>query len=291
MFRRADWLALHFRARVQSGMALNHVLALLCGLLLMAYSEFVAQPLLMAAMLGLFAVGASVSWVGRRRSWHRRYLDYRVLAEGLRVQFYWSIAGVPNVQHVRFAYDSFLQKQDMDLGWIRHTMRGVALSDGRPPPPGGLDWVVRHWVGDGGDIGQLGYFRRRTIEREGTFRTTERLGTASLWLSLGAAVVLLLAGHRLDPFSGKLLLVTAGVAALFAGIRESFAHKRADKELIKQYRFMARVFASAYDRLAREPDPSRRRQVLEALGDAALQEHAEWILVHRERPLEQARWS
>ncbi|MGH8494573.1 MAG: hypothetical protein ACREVN_00380 [Gammaproteobacteria bacterium] len=29
-----------------------------------------------------------------------------------------------------------------------------------------------------------------------------------------------------------------------------------------------------------------KRQILHALGDAALDEHAEWILMHRERPLE-----
>ena len=33
--------------------------------------------------------------------------------------------------------------------------------------------------------------------------------------------------------------------------------------------------------------PTLQRQVLEALGEAALEEHAEWILMHRERPLEQ----
>jgi hypothetical protein len=81
--------------------------------------------------------------------------------------------------------------------------------------------------------------------------------------------------------------VTTGVAALFAGVREAYSYKLADKELIKQYRFMARVFGNAAERLAGETSTLRQRQVLEALGDAALGEHAEWILMHRERPLEQ----
>jgi len=56
--------------------------------------------------------------------------------------------------------------------------------------------------------------------------------------------------------------------------------------LIKQYRFMSRVFSIASVKLASDPDPARQRQVLQALGEVALEEHAEWILMHRERPLE-----
>jgi len=243
----------------------------------------------MAATLALFATGALVAWLGQRRSWHRRYLDYRVLAEGLRVQAYWAIAGVPSSRRMRFAYDSFLQKQDVELGWIRHAMRGLAVGDEPSSGTAGLRWVVANWVGDGGDIGQAGYFRRRTIEREQRYRLTERVGQASLALSLACASVLLLGGHLLSPFTGKLLLVLAGVAALFAGVREAYSHKRADKELIKQYRFMARIFDRAAALLAGSRGEDEQRRVLEALGEAALEEHAEWILMHRERPLETGR--
>ncbi len=287
LFRRADWLALHFRKRVHHSMLLLHVLAVLSGMLLMIYSEFISHPLLMGSILMLFATGASVSWLGNRRCWHRRYLDYRVLAEGLRVQAYWSIASVPSSYRVRFAYDSFLQKQDVELGWIRHAMRAVSLGGERRASNAGLRWVVEHWVGDGGAVGQLGYFRRRTADRERKYRHTTGLGRASLLLSLACALTLLIFGVWFDALTVKLLLVTTGVAALFAGVREAYSHKLAHKELIKQYRFMTRVFANASGRLTRDTSASKQRQVLEALGEAALEEHAEWILMHRERPLEQ----
>jgi hypothetical protein len=288
LYARADWLALHFRRRVQHSLLLVHTLAVVTGLLLMVYSEFDAERGLLAAVLGLFALGYAVARIGQRRDWHRRYLDYRVLAEGLRVQCYWTLAGVPAAQRVRFAYDSFLQKQDVELGWIRHVMRSVDLGGQAAGSDAGLDWVVANWVGDGGEAGQLGYFRRRCAERERKHRLTERVGRASLMTSLGSAIVLLAAAPRLGALANWLLVLTA-VAALFAGVREAYAHKRADKELIKQYRFMDRVFAGAAQRLAATTDRARRRQVLEALGQAALEEHAEWILMHRERPLEHQR--
>jgi len=288
MYARADWLAMHFRRRVHQSLLLVHILAVLTGLLLMVYSEFDAGRELVAAVLVLFALGVSVVKLGEHREWHRRYLDYRVLAEGLRVQCYWSIAGVPAAHRVRFAYDSFLQKQDVELGWIRHAMRAVNLGGGAYPAgsDAGLQWVVRNWVGDGGAVGQLGYFRRSSAARERKYRHTEAIGRASLLLSLGSALALLFALAVLPPHAARWLLVLTGVAALFAGVRAAYSHKLADKELIKQYRFMSRVFAGAAQRLAADHAPLAQRKVLEALGDAALEEHAEWILMHRERPLE-----
>jgi hypothetical protein len=49
---------------------------------------------------------------------------------------------------------------------------------------------------------------------------------------------------------------------------------------------MGKVFANAQRLLEGSQDPQFRRRVLMAVGNAALEEHAEWILMHRERPLE-----
>ena len=49
---------------------------------------------------------------------------------------------------------------------------------------------------------------------------------------------------------------------------------------------MAKVFGNAGRLLENAPDIRFQRRVLKAVGTAALEEHAEWILMHRERPLE-----
>lgn len=74
-----------------------------------------------------------------------------------------------------------------------------------------------------------------------------------------------------------------GVLPLIAGVAEAYAQRKADRELIKQYQFMRIVFANARARLDAATSDSEHREVLQGLGDAALSEHAEWILVHRER--------
>jgi hypothetical protein len=99
-------------------------------------------------------------------------------------------------------------------------------------------------------------------------------------------LALLLAGGRLPESTQQQLLLAMGLLPLLAGIREAYSYKKADKELIKQFRFMARLFASCRQRLDRSRDEHEVRHLLRALGAACLEEHAEWILLHRDRPLE-----
>jgi hypothetical protein len=49
---------------------------------------------------------------------------------------------------------------------------------------------------------------------------------------------------------------------------------------------MSRIFKNARRKLNEAANDNQRLQILRALGNAALDEHAEWILIHRERPLE-----
>ena len=49
---------------------------------------------------------------------------------------------------------------------------------------------------------------------------------------------------------------------------------------------MRRLFESCRWRLDLAADDDEARHLLRALGCACLEEHAEWILLHRERPLE-----
>ena len=86
-----------------------------------------------------------------------------------------------------------------------------------------------------------------------------------------------------------MLVALMAVLSVLAAVREAYAYRKADKELIKQYRFMQRIFASASAALATTQTAADQRDILRELGEAALAEHAEWTLMHRERPLEQGK--
>jgi len=287
--RVADWLAIHFQKRISLGLIAIHSIAVLVGLIFIVYSEFDGLDFLVNFFLFAFLAGFLVFKIGERRQWHRKHLDYRALAEGLRVQFYWSLAGVIDVQSAEFAYDNFLQKQDVDLGWIRHVMRNVSLSRSRDqvPQEAWVEWVIEQWVGDkSGQTGQLAYYQRKELEKATRFRRTTLLGRVALWVGVLTAIALAIAGTDLSDMQKNWLLVLMGILPLIAGVRDAYSHKKAEKELIKQYRFMGGILANARRLLDSSDDADFRRRVLRALGNAALEEDAEWILMHRERPLE-----
>ena len=288
-FRVADGLAIHYQRRVFSSLRALHVMAILMGLVFLVYSEFDGPDYMVLVFLAMFFAGVALYLIGSNHEWHRKYLDYRTLAEGLRVQLYWNLTGVVEKEWAGFAYDHFLLKQDPDLGWIRHVMRQASMYRlrGVAPDVRWLDWVIRQWVGGRSEKqGQLSYYTRKERENSARFRRTQRLGTLCLWVGIGTAVVLVLLGGRLDDQQKNLLLVLMGVLPLVAGVWDAYSHKKAEKEQIKQYGFMRRVFTKAHSLLAGSNDVEFQRQVLRAVGQAALDEEAEWLLIHRERPLE-----
>jgi hypothetical protein len=285
----ADWLAIHFQKRVSGSLIATHSIAVVVGLVFILYSELDGFTYLVNVFLLAFLTGYIIYKIGERRHWHRKYLDYRALAEGLRVQFYWSLAGVIDMRSAEFAYDNFLQKQDVDLGWIRHVMRNLSLTRSREqtPSPEWLGWVIEEWVGDeSSGSGQLAYYQRKQSEKAKRFKMTTMLGTLALGIGIVIALILAVFGNDISDFQRQALLVMMGTFPLIAGVRDAYSYKRAEKELIKQYRFMHSVFKNARRLLDSSDDPAFQRRVLRALGSAALEEDAEWILMHRERPME-----
>lgn len=291
VFMAADWLAIHFQAKFTRALRGVYVLAALMGLAFIAYSDLRAQPVMVYLFLGFFFSGVLVYRIGERRAWHRKYLDYRALAEGLRVQCYWVAAGVLADRVTKFAHDNFLQKQDVELGWIRNVMRYTGrLGDISPSSSAGVAFARKEWVGDPHPgSGQLAYYQRKAQERVALGRRTARIGAFCLWSGIATAAVLAAFGNRMEEGWRDVLIVLMGVLPLTAAIREAYAQKRAEKELIKQYVFMARIFSNARRQLENADSDATRRRILKALGDAALEEHAQWLLLHRERPLEHSR--
>jgi hypothetical protein len=288
-FQAADGMAVHYQGRVNNSLKATHALAILMGVVFILYSEYDGSRFMVLGFLALFFAGVAMRIIGESREWHRKYLDYRALAEGLRVQLYWNLSGVVDSESAGFAYDSFLQKQDVDLGWIRHVMRLASMQRDRgcSADPRGVLWVIDHWIGEpaGGD-GQLAYYSRKQLHNTSRFRRTRTLGSLCLWIGILIAVLLFFLGGEADQGHRQTLMILMGVLPLVAGIWDAYSHKKAEKELIKQYSFMSAVFTRARKLLDESEDPEFQRRVLKALGQAALDEGAEWLLMHRERPLE-----
>ena len=289
LFYTADWLANHYQRRLNLALRGTYLVAALMGLAFILYADLRGYDYMVYVFLLLFVIGYALYRFGERRHWHRKYLDYRVLAEALRVQFFWRIAGVAAGAGTAFAYANFLQKQDPELEWIRNAMRVASLRHRTRVGPGiagGLDIAIRRWIGSpgrDGNGGQLRYYARKLAERTRVNRVSRSLAQICLWTGIAAALALALFQTTLGQGEYDALIVLMGILPLVAGVREAYAHKKADKELIRQYEFMYRIFGGAARQLTQTDSTDRKRDILKELGKAALDEHAQWIFMHRER--------
>ena len=285
----SDWLAIHYQKLTLRILKITHILAFLMGFMFILFSDLRTQDIYMVAFLLFFVSSAGVQMLAKRKGWHRKYLDYRTLAEGLRVQFYLSAAGITSDNESKFTHDNFLQTQDPELGWIRNVMRvaGTRCDADREVSGKGLEFTLREWIGDN-ESGQLGYYRRKAAQWITRNRSTERLSSLSLATSVGVILLILFGGVVFAETYVDPLFILMGSMLLAYGVRQGYAQSTAEKELIKQYEFMLRVFHNAKRRLDVADNDSERRQVLQALGGSCLDEHAEWILMQRDRSIDQS---
>jgi hypothetical protein len=287
----ADAMAVHYQRVMTRALRAIHLLAVLMGVTFLLYSDIGAPDWMLWMFLLFFAFGFMIATSAHQRDWHRKYIDYRALAEGLRVQSFWRRAGLSMTGDPEFAHDNFMQKQDVELGWIRNVMRQVGLM---PLPASSdrskaVDDVIEDWVGRPGESGQLAYYERKSSLCARHHTRTRTLGQACLWAGVGISLFLAAFHAGLDAGLRNVLVTTMGALSLIAAVREAYSYRKADKELVKQYRFMRRIYRNARVALDAAGSVREKCEILRALGEAALAEHAEWALMHRDRPIEHGR--
>ncbi|MEM1295231.1 MAG: hypothetical protein AAGH89_07685 [Verrucomicrobiota bacterium] len=232
-------------------------------------------PFIGYALLLMFAYG--VVFYARLRRWQARYLDYRTIAEGARIQFFWLIAGI-RTPVVNF----FLRKQRDELEWIRGVLRMWylrAVVDGgviRDAHPDQAALIEKHWIRD-----------QRRYSNKTALRASVIDGTLSVlaMLFLGILVVTMIT----KPFLSKadiehfLVLGTATAGALVLLV-SSLRYFLGYREIHKANTRMMVLFSDAdkfYDPTDGIQDDERA--ILEDLGREALTETGDWLLSNRNR--------
>jgi len=286
LYGRSDALASLYQERMLWALRATLGAALLAGMSFIMYADFADQRGMIWGYLVF--VGASIAsyLLAQRFDWQRRHLDYRVLAEGLRVQYYWTLAGVEMSNPSRYSHDRFFQGRDLQLGWIRNVMRftGIQADAGFVPGELELAAAINGWVGDDSS-GQLGYYQVKADDKLVRHRATQRITSACLMLGVAAAAVLAVGGAILDTLLSNWLVALMGLLPIVAAVRQNYAHRLAERELVAQYAHMREVFRSAHRLLQGTDQTAAQQVVLRDLGEAALNENAQWILRQRERPL------
>jgi len=201
-YAHVDTLASFFQGYTHNILRWMFALVFVAVVCFSGYAHLLAEPAHLWPLtfyLGLLAIADCLYLYTKRRDYQNKYQDYRALAEGLRVQFFWRLAGLEHA-----ASDHYLRKQKNELDWIRHAIRTCGLLVGAEPADNLVD-VLRYWV-----IAQYKYFQRVSRRDTDKLGLLKGIGDGALLVSLGlAAAELLLHGH--DPSMQAMVLIAVSL--------------------------------------------------------------------------------
>ncbi len=242
-----------------------------------------------------------------------RFLDYRALAEALRVAVYWKILGIDgywpgerNSVDEKFTADSdsigalanfYPIKESSELTWIKACLRTIDLwhRTKGPAPKGGMNFEAhnmarRFWV-----YGQLSYFERQEAKHNRRAEFLESWSLVVLVTTPFLLVPLLLSAIGSDQYLGSkttmhdIFLIATGILPGIAAALTSYSERLALTAQARQYDRMRMLFKRAYDLLPETLDENTEhyaRSLYRDLGIEAMKESADWMAIYRQRPIQ-----
>jgi hypothetical protein len=236
-----------------------------------------------------------------------RFHEYRCLAEALRTLFFWRAAGIASS-----VWLPFLARQSGVVHWIRQSARTVEFcQDCRPCShpklgsesfPEGLRIAKEKWVDDQATWfagKELFHFKKhkfwsKIVQRAivGSFATAGLIAILTLIPAAGSddsKSTIFNEYVKPDKFTDYWQLALSLFAAGAVAAR-GFLLRTSHLELAKQYASQRQIFEQASRMLEahkNEPAPEWTPiEILENLGQEALQEQAEWVWLKHTRPFE-----
>lgn len=291
----ADVLAQKYQKQTKSGQRRIHFLVFTAFALFVLYGHLVEiEPLgqynFRHNSLVIVAAGLVVGlaeYLRRTTADHNdNYQDYRALAEGLRTRFFWLMAGIRES-----VADRYLGKQRTELDWIRNGFRGWEIEG----PAGSTEWpaeislldrirVAGHnWVED-----QRDFYRKHAPQEENAAEKLEMISQLSLGL-VGLCALLMIGLSWWLHESVNYLIIMIDLALAAGALVHHYNNRMAYSEHAKQYSRMTPILEQAAAQLRDAilgKDKTTAKLILRSAGEELLRENGDWVLTHRERPLE-----
>jgi len=287
----ADTLALHFQRRRRLTLITLFILAIVAVLSFEVYAHLLAHPLVLAVYPLSLMSAVALYLLARRKDFQNKHLDYRALAEGLRVQLFWNLAGLSDE-----VADHYLRQHRTELEWIRNAIRGWQANaepgcvlGSRTGEAGAsltmVEFVLKRWVEE-----QRAFFDRATRRDHGKLARRDHLAQCLFGFGLVLAV-LVVTLHLLLPDFGessnwRSLIVVMGITPAIAAAIGGYAEKMAFSAQAKRYEWMKALFDRAANQLTnllKQKDRASSQQLIFDLGKEALEENGDWVMIHRER--------
>jgi hypothetical protein len=301
LYEQADRISLGANGRRQFFLGAILVTALVGTLFYGIHGEMFGTHVWLWFSFPFFVIAALLMHrMARAKHVEETYLDTRALAEALRVQFFWTMAGI-NEPVDKY----YLMDRRTELDWIRIALKNVWLLHQDTLHAATtklcLTVVLDNWVKD-----QATWYRVKADRQSRSVHRREKVSQDGLLLAVAWSILvpfsILVHGpwHAIAPWRSlgpdqqfgsdwvyQALHVALAVPALLAGAYRLWVEQAGYEEQSRDYRSMEREFSIKARELEKHlEDVELSQGLLLNLGIEALNENGRWLLLHRERPLE-----
>lgn len=279
-----DLLSLHFRkidiiitiCLFSFGLMLILSLSVYSNILTRRWVLSIAMFFVVAATLIYFYSGSTNN--------HRKYLYNRTLAEALRIQFYWNIAGInKNVS------DYILRIYRKEFTWVKHILSAVygITYNTRPISSETIDDLTYNWVKN-----QADFFESAIINMTRQIGFYHKISNFSFGLAFALLGSILIFGkfYQSSNYHDWLLIITESLLGVFALIK-AYIQMKGYEPLINQYELMHVIYQRAESKIKEVNDQilditekqSYFKELFFVIGKEALIENGNWYLIFKER--------
>jgi len=214
-----------------------------------------------------------------------KYIDSRALAEGLRVNLFWRIAGIKES-----ASDYYINRQRSETEWIRYAIRNYdLLGTGYTEVDRNTAYkiLLDYWI-----AGQSGYFKSASVRDRNKYELLSKRANMLINFAMFVINPIVIISHY-TKFAGdnvdNAMMVALAVTFVAAAAIGYYSDRMMFNDNFKQYIITGSLFSKVESYLTTQCEKSLNdnvREVLFQLGKEALDESGDWIQMHRDRALE-----
>ncbi len=299
----ADTLALHYQKITTDVLKRLLITAVASFFFFDIFDQFWSKAYILALFPIIMGIGYLFYKLAVKKDYENKYYDYRALAEGLRVQFFWKL-----MHSKENTYDHYLRKYRGEMDWIFQTIRNVCMDANQEISQnpsackkGELEIIQRRWVKD-----QETFFVKKVPEKEQKIRWQERITLcffcAAMVTVSGFFIVKAIVSYQQGSFKdfinmediqqGNVYYPFAFLIDVFLAIGAALAiyvEKRAFADELRQYQRMMVLFSRAsrfMEKYIAENNIAGAENLAIELGKEALIENGDWYIIQRSKPLE-----
>ena len=273
IYAKADVLAIDYKKKWNNSQVLLLVtITSLLGVFL-AYLNFNILILLILYFAAYLILAFYFLHLNLLHQSHNRFIEYRSLAEGLRIEFFLRLAG-----KCEDVADYYLMKHKFFLNWVREILKSANVFDPQANPI--LPEIKEKWIES-----QYNYFKNKSKKIRNALGELKRITNIIFYSGMFFIVVTIVLS--LLKYHSVLLILTDLIIILpfIAGMIETYIQRSTMSETIDEYVRMEKIFEKA-KKLWNNDDNISNIELITELAKESLRENADWLLLHAKIPEE-----